>query len=518
MKSARVAIATHARAIFNGLGKLADGRGDYISIHEDAANIVCPHAVVLESDLLCAVDVVGRVLNDPKWLDWLGQAASRDENGVLVPNERLAESRDRLDEFIRRLAELIDSLVAQLRTAERTHAANMPSPIAKATGIEHLLLHASLEAKARFTKSPWRLLLAVLTGELFSLGVIVDERHDFKPRSTADITTHNELVGIWKNLPSKDAVVLFSDATASRDDLQALLGQPVIDVTPSGHITRKKRVVQYPIDLCRVTAPGRFLAILRGVMTEFPDAQNIGVITHSSLVAALKQLSEPFAGRIIKVAYFGSGEDRASNDWHDRCDLIVVAGTPRVPGDVVQRRLIQFGDFASAGEVGCWDYVYWRGRTESGKEKTVAGRGYDHPAWERAQRSLVRAAIVQAAGRGRGLLENGCDVVIVSTEECGFPLADNWDIELFESEADLLLRLSDLSPEKSYISNKTFPAMRGIPTARLAKAVGLSESQTREHLVRLESRGLVARVGERGGWVLALRHSDDECGGITLKN
>ena len=182
VKSVPVAIATHQRAVFNGIDKLAEGRSEFIAVHEDAANIVCPDAVISEADLQRAESIVGRVLNDPTWLDWLGQASSRDEDGVWVLNERLAEKRNKLDQFVRRLAELIDSLLVQLQSAERTQAVAMPASIAKATGIEWTLLRASLELKASFSESPWRLLLAALTGELFSLGVIVDERHDAKPK------------------------------------------------------------------------------------------------------------------------------------------------------------------------------------------------------------------------------------------------------------------------------------------------------------------------------------------------
>lgn len=180
MKSATVAIATHARAIFNGLDKLSEGRTEFLSIHEDAANTICPDAAVSDWDLQVAAEIVGRVLNDSDWLNWLGQGASRDENGDIVPNERLAERRDKLNEFVRDLADLIDSLLAQLRSAERTQAVTLPEPKAKAIGIEFLLLRASLQAKARFSSKLWRLLLAALTGELFSAGVIVDECHPTK--------------------------------------------------------------------------------------------------------------------------------------------------------------------------------------------------------------------------------------------------------------------------------------------------------------------------------------------------
>lgn len=108
-------IATHQRAVFNGIDRLAEGRSEFIAVHEDAANTVCPDAVVSETDLQRAASIVGRVLNDPTWLDWLGQSTSRDENGALIPNERLAETRKRLDQFVRQLADLIDSLLVQLR-------------------------------------------------------------------------------------------------------------------------------------------------------------------------------------------------------------------------------------------------------------------------------------------------------------------------------------------------------------------------------------------------------------------
>ncbi len=181
VKSAAVAVATHQRAVFTGFDKLAEGRGEFISVHEDGANTVCPDAVISEVDLQLAKVIVNRMLTDPKWLDWLGQTASRDEDGVLIPDERLAERRSNLNQFVRRLADLIDSLLVQLQIAERTQPATMLAPIAKANGIEWLLLQVLLEAKAEFSESPWRLLLAAITGELFSLGVIVDEHH--KPKS-----------------------------------------------------------------------------------------------------------------------------------------------------------------------------------------------------------------------------------------------------------------------------------------------------------------------------------------------
>lgn len=328
-----------------------------------------------------------------------------------------------------------------------------------------------------------------------------------KPIDQKTTTMKKMIVGIWKNLPPENAVVIFNDATANREDLEALLGRTVVDITPEGHLANQKRVVQFPIDLTRHASPTRFLAVLRGILIEFPAARQIGIITHRPLISAIKKLAEPFASRIVKSAYFGSGSDRASNDWHKQCDLLVVAGTPRVPSEAVQRRMNQFGDFDSAGEDGRWGDRYWRGRTETGEEVTVAGRGYGHPGWERAHRSLVRAAAVQAIGRGRTLLESGCDVAVVSTEECGCTFVNNLDIGLNETEAVALAALKELSELESYKTPKgpvpiAAPNLRIVSTDEIARRLGLSGRGTQKILARLESRRLIHRVCERGGWLL----------------
>ena len=84
VKSASVAVATHARATFTGFDKLAEGRGEFVAVHEDTSNTICPDATVLVADLQLAAEIVKRVLTDPTWLDWLGQATSRDEDGVWI--------------------------------------------------------------------------------------------------------------------------------------------------------------------------------------------------------------------------------------------------------------------------------------------------------------------------------------------------------------------------------------------------------------------------------------------------
>jgi len=45
--------------------------------------------------------------------------------------------------------------------------------------------------------------------------------------------------------------------------------------------------------------------------------------------------------------------------------------------------------------------------------------------------------------------------------------------------------------------------LRSLSTKEIANYIGLSERSTRERLAKLERRGLVKRVGERGGWIIS---------------
>lgn len=276
----------------------------------------------------------------------------------------------------------------------------------------------------------------------------------------------------------------------------------MFDATPSGYLTRVKRVIQYPLDITRKMTPGRFVSIIRGVLAEHSHYQRVGVITHRTLEGALKKLGELFAGRLVKNSYFGSCADRASNDWYKRCDVVIVAGTPRLPTNAVRRRLMQFGDIASAAEDGRWGSCHWKGLTEAGREVLVEGRGYTHPAWERAHRGLVRAAIIQAAGRGRTLLETGCDVIVISTEECGLPLVNSTDIALSETEVSTLAILTAYRNESLNSIQDSCSYAPALSTAAIADRLGMTERGTRKVLGELESRGLARRHGERGGWLL----------------
>ena len=522
-KSSPIAISTHARGIYNGIDELASGRGDYIAIHEDPAGVMCPDEAASHSDLKAASEVLTLILSDPTYLDWLGQSARKDYDGNLVPDDKLAERRERIDQFVRHLADVLDLLIQRLESATKTQAITIPESMAKPSGTDNLLLRVIREAEVVFSASPWRLLLAAAMGELHSIGVIVDDSRANR-KWPVNSPKRRVIVGAWRNRPSDNSVVLFADATADKGDLESYLGRSVIDITPDGHIERSKRVVQFAKDITRKTSANSFLGYIRAVMCQFPNAQRVGVITHRTLVKHLSEIGEPFASRIVKKTYFGSGSDRASNDWHTQCDLIIVPGTPRVRSLAMQRRLIQISGFVPAGENSNWGEVQWRGQTESGNEMIVSNRGYQHPLWAKASRSLVRATIIQATGRGRPLLDCGCDVAIVSTEECGFPLADEAIIALLDTELNVLTHLGGasagflpnkkLSAANANILSKSTPPLTSslavlppitpsMTTQELSQSIGLSERRTREVLNGLESRGLVVRIGKRGGWTIS---------------
>lgn len=229
-----------------------------------------------------------------------------------------------------------------------------------------------------------------------------------------------------------------------------------------------------------------------------PQYQRVGLITHSTLTACAKRLGPPFGKRIVQTAYFGSGSERASNEWYKLCDLLIVAGTPRVDASAIRARLCQLGDFDAAGLDGEWGELQWRGLTASGQTRVVRGRGYRNPAWQRAHRSLVPSAIVQAVGRGRGVLDDGCDVIVVSSEACGLPLADWPSIpELTAKHLEAARLVGELSATDACKNAGHQP----VTTARMSKSLGVEPRQTQNILNDLERLGLVRRVGERGGWL-----------------
>lgn len=196
VEGAAVVIATHARAIRTGFSQLmgdrefVSNRHQYVAVHEAAANLLRPTETVSETDLQQMADLLASVLADPDWLDWFGDTVKFDDNGDREPDTRKAQRRNKLYEFVRYLADVADMLLERMRATEQTGSIELPAAMPEANGIESLLLMASTRLNATTKGIPWRVLLAVTTGELFSLGVMVDDqpnhRTDNQPEAAQD--------------------------------------------------------------------------------------------------------------------------------------------------------------------------------------------------------------------------------------------------------------------------------------------------------------------------------------------
>lgn len=305
-----------------------------------------------------------------------------------------------------------------------------------------------------------------------------------------------------RNLPPPTATVWLCDATADKELLELATGLKIEDATPGGRLELAKEVIQYPVDVTRRASRRRFQAMLRGILASRLDCQRVGIITHSTLTSAAESLGAMFDERVAKVAYFGSGKDRGSNEWVDAdCDLIIVAGTPRIPDLEIKKLLHRVGHLDALKSGGDWGDIRWQGFTPTDRPRIVTGRGYRDPLWRKVHQSKVRAAIVQAAGRSRALLETGCDAVILSTEECGFPVVEigREPDQLGESEVRVLTALKDIA---SYISIKEQRPLAA-HTKDIAERCAVTKRQVRRTLVGLESCRLVDRASERSGWFLS---------------
>lgn len=325
-------------------------------------------------------------------------------------------------------------------------------------------------------------------------------------KPTSDPTVEEKLARktlclIRPNIPKPAATVWLSDATADRDLLEFATELEIEDATVEGRLKLSKNDLQFPVDFTRKASPSSLQSSLRSVLASRPDCVRVGIITHSTLVEAAKSLGPMFDHRVGMVAHFHSGEDRASNRWLEaEIDLLIVAGTPRIDEMLVKERLLRFGFLDALKLNGDWGELRWQGYTRSGSTRIILGRGYREPTWRRAHQSKVRAGIIQAAGRARVLLETGCDVVILSNEECGVPVAEIGQdlVPLTDSDARVLSELTAVVSLIDIRDNR-----RCATTRELADRCRLSPRQTRDILSELESRGLVVRLGERSGWRLS---------------
>lgn len=505
VEGADVLIATHKRAEYTGLEEIARGR-NYLSIHEDVVPLLRPQTEINKGDVLLARHLIqDYILNDPASLDWFGGATIVDDEGNRYENEELAIRKERQYQFCFLLLDLLNDLKRVLQTAEQTTPWSPPATSNCPAGIERTLYFGTRRARIHFKNQPWRFLLAAASGKFHTAAIVVD-RHFHKGGRRDNAYVSKSVIGVIDNPPPANCVTWINDATLTIERIEAILGRPVANKTPDGHLERRKKAVQIIRDITRRKTAKSVSNLIRGVMADRPQFERIGIIGHSNHMTSLRKLGPEFGQRITKLSYFGSGEERSSNDWHQQCDLIIVAGTPRVPPSAIARYLVRVGEVEAASRQPEWGVVYWQGVTEADQPLKIKTSGYQDEAWRRAQRDLVRAQLVQAIGRGRGILETGCEVLVLSNEECGLPISDAGLEPLNEASAAILNALRELAAENP---NKYILGKSAVKSSAIAQAVQLKSRTVRECLRGLERRGLVQKVGERSGWrLVAQTHAD----------
>ena len=274
-----------------------------------------------------------------------------------------------------------------------------------------------------------QLVTKAATGELETLDIVVE-------RMEGGLLNHLAF-GTWRTPLDPDYVSYqLLDATASADDVAAVAGRDVFDCTPAGHLASQHPVIQIPLGITSQTSPAKVAGIVRAILDRYPQHQRVGLIGHSAHIKAMMGegatlLDAEARGRIAKWCYFWEGPDRASNDWNQVCDVVLVIGTPRPNPMGVRSQLLLLGqDEAATIPAPVWGERHWDATTTAGDLVTIPGRGYHHPEWHRAHASLCRSQLLQCMGRARSVIpDKGIPCLVVADEPTG-AMVDTSPIEI----------------------------------------------------------------------------------------
>lgn len=508
-------LATHKRAEMT-LTSISKGK-KYISIHEDAADIIRPTAAISSG-----LEQVCELAQRARW-----EAQDQHKMDAML--------------FFGKLEEAARWLQEQLYASEETANLEMPPYAAEHESSDADLFRMIKESGIRPSAETLRICKAIAAGALHELKVQVDRVY----AKGGIKQTQRSIVATWlPKLPGK-ATVWLCDATATAAEIQHLLGdsERVVDRTPDGKVEQIHPTLQVPVDITMGTAAKTIISRFRGILAAYPHAKQIGVICHKkhkpifSGTAKKENLDEASLQKISKVEHFRAGAVRGSNQWLNECDMLCILGTPRVSPAVVKQRLLQAGRTAAAARDGEWEADWWSGLTVSGKRRTVRTLAYRDHEWHAAHQAIVAAELAQAVGRGRSICEHGIPVIVMSTENLGLTLVDEDPEPINEGAKQVLETLRLLSGHSGdsplakssdvddaqrnpFLNNNTLgncSVAQGLETEHgikvtvikegpvsslnVAKEIGISERLARKHLATLEQAGLVRRVGQRGGWL-----------------
>jgi hypothetical protein len=409
--------------------------------------------------------------------------------------------------FYRRMGQIARQLDGYLRGADKSAEVPLPEPLAHVPANLHADINeAVLAIGPGIVKRPeaMRLVLAAATGELTLVGVGVDTLtlKGKGENGTDKASIERRLTGVLRgDLPPGSWL---NDATAEIDDIERTCGR-VKDITPPGRLLRHHPVLQIipERDVTKGRTAKSVLPQLLGLLHELPH-KRIGLVTHRRHAEELLDLlSEEQRRRLAKVHHFGGGESRGSNAWIDQCDALIVLGTPRVRPADIRSHLFRVSKVRAAerteDEAG-WGIDYWSGVDENGKRRTVRCWHYADHDWHAAYSSLTRSELVQAIGRGRGILPSGIPVYVVSTENLAPPWADDGRNGFPLAEEGQFLPLSE--PEFRVLQVFMHANRVIVRAPDIARELGLTTRQIQKTLRGLEVARRVVRMGQRGGWGL----------------
>jgi len=378
-------------------------------------------------------------------------------------------------------------------------AVNLMPKVERHDRVDYLLKRAMDRLEITANGPALKLSLAHSLGELDQLCVVVD---DAKVTGGKPVFT-KALVGVWKVLPPENCVVWIENASTTAKAVEDITGAKVIDKTPRGRLAFKVPPIQYPYaDITMQACEKTVRSVVRGLLSKYPDAKKIGIISHRCHQAAIDSLAPIWTNRITRKEYFRSGKDRASNSWLD-CDLILVIGTPRVPKHAVRDLLIQTGQVDSACRNAKFGDVLWEGKANNGNLLQIGCKGYDDPDWADACNQLVKETLRQAIGRGRGVTDKGVQVVVASNESLGLALADQPLHLISDSEDETLQLTVSATARNAKYNTLAFGAVNFIVTDTVAKLSRYELRTVRSHLSSLSLSGLLKKKGARGGWIVA---------------
>jgi hypothetical protein len=522
--AAEHSLATHARAAMS-LEEIGKGK-KFVDIHEDPVGLLRPSVSISTS-----FDAVAKLANYAKG-DCLKSTYKQPEAW-----------------FYQLMEDACDWINEQFDVATESSRIELPDCTTAPATVDAALLWAMKQMSIWPAGEAVRIAKGLAAGDISEICIRVD------PVFTrgGEQAIKKSVIAFWQSkLPTK-AVVWVSDATASPAEIQPLCNLPVIDRTPGGRIEQRFPIIQIPVDLKKSTSAGVFIRTLANVIRR-TNAKRIGIICDQCHTAAVKGtakkgpvLPADLRERIARVEHFRGGEGRGSNSWLGQCDLMIIAGTPRVPPAAVRTRLLRAGKVEAAARpdtVTAWGPDYWSGRTKAGKLRTVTTLAYRDRDWRQAFQSTVQAELLQCIGRGRAIRETGMPVLVITCDDlrtpenpAGFPLANSENYFLNDAEEKILIAMKKIvdslsdqlskgepgrqqtdelsgQPSKEESSSGNAPLSgqnpiyiletRPFSSSWIAKEAKTDSRFAIRVLNLLAKKSLVEKVGLRGGWKLKL--------------